>query len=182
MTQTKFFRLGLHALALTVLCAGLASTVCGDDAPTRTVPAPAVTGIALQDGGLLYGQVLDARKQPLANQEVRILSQGRLVIAVKTNARGQFGVRGLRGGLHTIEATGSRQTVQFWAPRTAPPSAERIAVMVVRPESIGRDPVVRAQGNGNDYGPAVRGAVAGGLATGLTYWAIDEANDDPASP
>lgn len=172
MTRTKFLSL---AFTLTAVCSGLASTVSGDDGLARTLPASATpaAGVALRDGGVLFGQLLDAQKQPIANQEVRILSQGRLVIAIKTNAHGQFGVRGLRGGVHTIESTTSRQTVQLWAPGTAPPSADRIAVMVAGQENIARDPVIRAQLGGDDYGPAIRGAVAGGLVTGLTYWALD---------
>ena len=164
MTKTKFFR--LRAIAMTALFAALVSTVSADELEKRA-------GIALQDGGVLYGQVLDTQKQPIANQEVRILSQGRLIIAVKTNAQGQFGVRGLRGGVHTIESTRSRQIVQLWAPRTAPPSADRIAVMVASNEPLTAAPVIRAQLGGDNYGPAIRGAVAGGLVTGLTYWGLD---------
>ena len=164
MNQLKFSSL----LACTAICAVLATTAFADDLTSRTPPvmASAASGIALRDGGVLYGQLLDAQQRPLAKQEVRILSQGHLVIAVKTNAQGQFGVKGLRGGPHTIESTNSRQTVLLWAPRTAPPSADRIAVMVA-------GPVVRGQLGGDNYGPAIRGAVAGGLVTGLTYWALD---------
>lgn len=169
MTKTNFLSLGLRAIALTAICTGLVSTVRGDEARTATTP---VASVALQDGGVLFGQVVDAKKQPIANQEVRILSQGQLVIAVKTNAQGQFGVRGLRSGLHSIESTTSRQAVQLWAPHTAPPSADRIAVVVAGNEPLARDAVIRAQ-VGGDYGPAIRGAVAGGLVTGLTYWALD---------
>jgi hypothetical protein len=170
MNQLKFSSL----LACTI-CAVLATTAFADDLTSRTPPvmASAASGIALRDGGVLYGQLLDAQQRPLAKQEVRVLSQGHLVIAVKTNAQGQFGVKGLRGGPHTIESTNSRQTVLLWAPRTAPPSADRIAVMVAGQDSISRDPVVRGQLGGGDYGPAIRGAVAGGLVTGLTYWALD---------
>ena len=171
MTQTRFHVLGLRALALTAVLAGLVSSVSAEDARTRT-PAPVVAGVALHDGGVLYGQLLDDQKQPVANEEVRILSQGRLIIAVKTNAQGQFGVRGLRAGAHTIESTKSRQLVQLWAPRTAPPSAHKVAVVVAGKEPVAAAPILRAQGT-SDYGPAIRGAVAGGLITGFTYWALD---------
>ena len=170
MTRTNLFSIGLRTLALTAVCAGLVSNVnAADHQPGTTPPAASqIAGIALHDGGGLYGRVLDTQGRPLAKQKVRILSRGQLVVATETNAQGQFGLRSLRGGLHTIETAGGRQKVQLWAPHTAPPSADRVVEVVE-----GQDRVVRGQSDEEQRRRHRLSLIALGLGVGGLGWALD---------
>ena len=65
-----------------------------------------------------------------------------------------------------VHAVGGR-SVRLWASQTAPPVAQQ-AVLII----ADRD-VVRGEIDMDKYGPAIRGAIAGGVITGLTFWALD---------
>jgi hypothetical protein len=105
------------------------------------------------------------------------LSQSNEILTVaRTDADGRFQVQGLKAGIYQVEASQSQLVCRLWAPRTAPPAAHAGVQLV-----DGQSAVVRGQKGGgghgminlDHYGPALRGAVAGGLITGLTYWALD---------
>ncbi len=173
MRRTNTFTLGLRTLALTTVCAGLVTVVSAADPQSPVSTDTHAAGVALHEGGVLHGQVVDARKHPVAKQTVRILSQGRLILATETDAQGRFGARSLRGGLHTIESPGSRQTVQLWAPHTAPPSASQIALI-----QDGQGRVARGQDDEDEYyydesGVRRRKLIAFGVGAGVLAWALD---------
>jgi hypothetical protein len=99
-----------------------------------------VRDIALAQGGLLLGQVLNESMQPLPGLEVAIQSGGQTMATTKTDANGTFAVAGLRGGLHQIATRKSVQNCRLWAHGTAPPSATEQLRFVP-----GQDTVVRGQ-------------------------------------
>jgi hypothetical protein len=102
-----------------------------------------VADVALADGGVLAGQVVDAQGAAVANSPVAVSMHGREVVRVATNADGAFSAAGLKGGVYEVSAAGSSSVFRLWAPETSPPAA-RNGVMLVS----GSD-VVRGQ-----YGPA----------------------------
>ncbi len=154
----------------------------------ETLPRVALTDVALADGGVLMGQLIDAQRQPLAAQEVRVRFQDQVIAAVVTNDRGQFTIRGLRGGTHTLETAAGSNSYQLWAPRTAPPSAQQLAVVVADAQ-----PIVRGQDDkacqkctgkgcgacGVDRNKRLRRLVLLGLGAGGLAWALD--HNDPGS-
>lgn len=128
---------------------------------------PAIPDVALQEGGVLNGQLLDQAGKPKAATPVVVAQKGKVVVIAKTDKQGRFSIRGMRGGVYELANEHGNGVYRLWAPETAPPAAKTGVLMVVN------ESVVRGQLDGADYGPAIRGAVAGGLLTGGTYWALD---------
>lgn len=123
--------------------------------------------IALQDGGILYGRIYDANGLAKAQSEVVLVMNSKPVAIATTDQQGQFVIRGVRGGVYRLETNLGGGLYRVWAPGTAPPSAKQSITVV----AAGR--VVRGQSVLEDYGDAMGGAVAGGLISGATFWALD---------
>ncbi len=153
------------ALVLAVVGLSVASTANAAD-PARSV----VSDVALQQGNALLGQILDQQGKPQQRAEVVLLQQGKLVAFTRTDKEGRFAFRGVRAGVHQLDTPYGGGVYRLWAPRTAPPSAKQGA-LIVSDETIARGQV--DDGFMSRYGPALRGAAAGGLLTGGLYWALD---------
>jgi hypothetical protein len=89
-----------------------------------------VLDIALADGGLLVGQVYDASGGPAAGTEVALISNGAVIAHTVTDRTGVFRVAGVVGGTYQLATPSKLQLVRAWAPRTAPPAAHQVAMMV----------------------------------------------------
>jgi len=98
---------------------------------------PVVMDVALGDGGTLLGQVVDPQSTPQAQVPV-ILRQGEQELAVgKTDANGYFSFSGLRGGVYQVQAADGTGMCRLWAPRTAPPAAQK-GVLIVAGKDVVR--------------------------------------------
>ena len=75
--------------------------------PGKTASRVTVRDIALREGGLLRGQVVDAAGTPQLNTKVVIAKQSGIVASLTTNAAGRFEVAGLNGGVYQIITTQS---------------------------------------------------------------------------
>jgi hypothetical protein len=109
------------------MCLPAQTTAAGNaGAQQPTAPARlglAVSDVALAQGGLLTGQVLDEQMRPLAGADVAIYANGRTVATSATDDNGAFAVAGLHGGFHQITTPHAVQNCRFWAAGTAPPRA-----------------------------------------------------------
>jgi hypothetical protein len=92
--------------------------------------------VALAEGGVLTGQVVDAQGAVQAGTPVVIFAGGREVARVATNRNGVFSAPGLKGGVYEVAAAGHRGVYRAWAPRTAPPSANRAILAVAQQDSV----------------------------------------------
>jgi hypothetical protein len=99
-------------------------------AATTTAEQPMIADVALQSGGTLTGQVVDSQGQAKPQANVNVYHQDQQVASTKTDENGNFSVRGLRGGVHTVAAGEGVATYRFWAPNTAPPQAQSQAMLV----------------------------------------------------
>lgn len=126
-----------------------------------------ISDAALQNGGTLHGQLVDQEGLPQKGVDVVLRHDLRVVAVTKTDSLGRFAITGLRAGVYQVVTTRGSHVYRLWAPKTAPPAAQQRILLVTASE------IVRGQIDMDRYGPAIRGAVAGGLITGLTYWAID---------
>ncbi len=163
--RQRFNRGTCLLVALSTLLAAQ-SAVFGTELSANTKSLRA-DDVALQGAGELRGQILDHQGRPSALTKVVILQQQKVVGLAKTDITGQFVVRGLKPGAYQIQSAVGNKFVRLWAPRTAPPVAQQAVLLV------GNTNTVRGQIDMQTYGPAIRGAIAGGLLTGLVYWAID---------
>ena len=126
---------GTWAAAVATLGMLLPSSVMAA-APAAT---EAVTDIALRQGGVLVGQVVDPQGAAKAGTPVVIEYAGKEVVRTTTDANGVFAAQGLRGGAYQIKTTEGTSACRLWAADTAPPAARPAALVV-----SGQD-LIRAQ-------------------------------------
>jgi len=93
-------------------------------------PASAVVDVALRDGGVLIGQVVDAQGAAMENVGVSLRYQDRDLVASKTSKDGYFAFKGLRGGVYQVVAAQGHGVYRVWSPGTAPPAAQEGALVV----------------------------------------------------
>ncbi|MHB1035269.1 MAG: carboxypeptidase-like regulatory domain-containing protein [Pirellulales bacterium] len=102
----------------------------------------AVVDVALRDGGVLVGQVVDPQGAAVAGAPVSLRYQDKNVVTATTSPEGYFAVKGLRGGVYQVAAADGQGVYRLWTQGTAPPSAQPGAMLV----SGGK--VVRGQNGG----------------------------------
>jgi hypothetical protein len=138
MIKSKSLKFAVAALS----CLGMLLS------PTVMAAAPltAPSDVALRDGGVLVGQVVDAQGVAAAMATVTLANHQQEIARVRTDEQGKFSLPGLRGGVYQISSQGHESMYRLWAPNTAPPVAQQGVTLVV-----GND-VVRGQ-YGNTAGP-----------------------------
>jgi len=109
----------------------------------QAAPLAAPRDVALQNGGVLVGQVVDAQGAALSKSPVSVRLAGKEVARVLTDQAGNFAVPNLRGDVYQVTAVGHAGVYRCWAPRTAPPAA-RPGLMLVASGDL-----VRAQNCGS---------------------------------
>jgi hypothetical protein len=104
----------------------------GQARPSRAASSAEIRDVALQAGGALRGQVVDAQGNPCAQVAVRVVrvSDQAPLTVVQTDAQGRFAVNGLTGGVYRVETPAGAAIYRLWAPNTAPPSATTSALLV----------------------------------------------------
>ncbi|WP_168205334.1 carboxypeptidase-like regulatory domain-containing protein [Bythopirellula goksoeyrii] len=147
--------------------------------PVAVAPAD----VALADGGVVTGQVVDTAGQPQANVPVTLHTGDKDIARVRTDKQGNFRVASLKGGVYHVATNGNEGVYRFWSPRTAPPGSQTGLNLV-----SGRN-VYRGQVGGGFFTsmgqwvaehPIITGAgIAAAIAVPL---ALDDDDDPPASP
>jgi hypothetical protein len=142
-------------------------------------PAPKVqiTDVALQNGGLLNGQIVDQQGIGKVAAQVVVLQQGRKPVQTVTDKTGKFQVVGLSGGTTQLLTNNGQGVYRLWTAKAAPPTAKANALLV----SNGQ--VVRGQACG-PCRPAWQGWIlpacaAGGIIAGV---AVATSNTSTSSP
>lgn len=173
-------------VAAAVACFGMLVQPALAGAPVAA-SAPAVADIALADGGLFVGKVVNAQGAPLAKVAVSMQQAGQEVATTVTDEKGVFAVQGLRGGLYQVVSEGGVVSYRLWAANTAPPAANQSALIVTG------DAIVNGQygppaGPAHGHGYGVLGwmrehplLVAAGIATAIAVPLALADDDDPAS-
>jgi hypothetical protein len=138
---------GLKFAAAALSCLGMLLSPMTMAAAPLAAPSPtAPSDVALGDGGILVGQVVDAQGVAVAMARVTLADHKQEIAQVRADQEGKFAVPGLRGGVYRISSRGQDAMYRLWAPRTAPPVAQQGVILVV-----GGD-VIRGQ-FGNSSGP-----------------------------
>ena len=138
MVELKSLKFAVAALS----CLGMLLS------PTAMAAAPvaAPSDVALGDGGVLVGQIVDAQGAAVAMATVTLADHQQEIARVRSDEEGKFSVQSLRGGVYRISSRGQDAMYRLWAPNTAPPAAQQGVTLVVG------DDVVRGQ-YGNSPGP-----------------------------
>jgi len=124
MKNTQFFRGFLVAVAAVGI--GLPSATWAAESAAK----PAVVDVALRDGGVLVGQVVNPQGAAMEGAPVTLRYQNENVVTTKTGKEGYFAVKGVRGGTHEIVTTSGHGIYRLWAAGTAPPAAQPGALVV----------------------------------------------------
>jgi len=125
---------------------------------------PVPHDVALLEGGVLVGQVVNEQGVAKAGVPVVLQLQDRSVASPRTDGHGYFAVRGVRAGVYHIASNNGHGAYRLWAPGTAPPTAQRGALVV------DGAPVARGQYGGGKGFPALFAnpwIVAGVVATAV---------------
>ncbi|MBN1590813.1 MAG: carboxypeptidase regulatory-like domain-containing protein [Pirellulales bacterium] len=173
MKKMNTFTLMMVALATLGLCfpsVGLCST---------TTAKPQVSDVALMNGNVLVGQVVNSSGAAVTEAPVLLQQENRTIATLKTNKDGFFAAKNVPAGIYDLSATDGKGVYRLWAPKTAPPTAQKGALLVT-----GKN-VARGQ-----YGSGLRnmlanpwivgGIVAAAVAIPVAIHNAD--NDSPASP
>lgn len=126
--QAKRFRgvvVALSCVGMIVPSAAVAEPIV---ASARQAQAP--RDVELHEGGVLLGQMLNAQGVATAGATVVLQTAGKEVARVLTDKDGRFRVAGLKGGVHLVATAGQQGVYRLWAPRTAPPAAQRGLMLV----------------------------------------------------
>jgi hypothetical protein len=181
----------LRTLALVLACLGLlipSPVVAAMAAPVVSgskVPSPSVKtfDVELHKGGILVGQVVDGQGAPQTRAPVSLVHGDKTLATAATNRGGFFAVTKVPAGTYCVAVGKTQGIYRLWAPGTAPPGAQRGALMVV-----GQGPA-RAQGNGGG-GPLgywlsnpwiIAGLIAAAVAIPVAIHNHQVDNDRPAS-
>lgn len=131
---------------------------------------PAVIDVAMADGGVLHGQVVDLQGGSTTGVPVTVKGQNQEIIRTTTAKDGQFSVQGLRGGVYQVAAGDGQGVYRLWTAKAAPPSAQKNAVVFTQgmfggPKMLLANPIV----------------IAGVVATAVAV-PVALANSNPSSP
>lgn len=149
---------------------------------SATVPVakPKVVDVALMNGNVLVGQLVNANGKGVSDAPVVLQGQDRTVVTLKTDKDGVFAVKSVPAGVYRLASNDTQGVYRFWAPKTAPPTAQKGALLVKG------DNVARAQ-----HGSTLRnmlanpwivgGIVACAIAIPVAIHNADN-GDSPVSP
>jgi hypothetical protein len=106
--------------AAAAVCSGMLASPVAVAAPAnQLVPGD----VALAEGGVLSGQVVDAQGAAIPQAPVALISEGREVIRVAAAQDGTFAVAGLQGGVYELATPGQHSVYRVWTAQTAPPAS-----------------------------------------------------------
>ena len=142
MRTAKFVR----GVALTLATLG----ICLPQVTLAVEPAPAILDVALADGGVLHGQVVNAQGVGAAGMPVYIRTQDRDVAAATTAADGTFAVQGLKGGVYQVSTLQGHGVYRLWSAGTAPPAAQNGAIVYTQSGAVDAGVVHYTQNGGED--------------------------------
>jgi hypothetical protein len=158
--------------------AGLCLPTTGWTADPNVLPAPQIADVALHDGGLLVGQMVNGQNAPQSGIHISLQdTQNREVGAALTDRQGSFAIAGVRGGVYQLVSPQGRQVYRLWLPGTAPPSAQQ-GILLVAPGQTVRGVL----GDGSFItNPLV---IVGGIvaATAIPVIVLNSRHKSPSSP
>jgi hypothetical protein len=92
-------------------------------------PMPVVSDVALRDGGMLQGKVVDLQGGGVVGVPVSVQAQNREIASTITANEGRFSIPGLKGGVYHVAAAEGHGVYRLWTVGTAPPAALNDAIV-----------------------------------------------------
>ena len=139
--------------------------------------------VAMNEGGLLKGTVLNTAARPVAGVAVNVLHEDKVVATAMSDKNGEFTVKGLRNGAHMVKVGTTQKAVRLWGSDTAPPAAVENIAIVVDDEAVRGQLGLMSGGQAGGFIASNAGAflLIGGAAA-ITLGTTLDYNAEPASP
>jgi hypothetical protein len=97
---------------------------------TTPVAKPKVMDVALMEGNVLVGQLVNTSGGPVAGAKVVVQNQDKTGVDLKTDKDGVFAVKGVPAGVYRVASKDAQGVYRVWSPKTAPPGAQTGALLV----------------------------------------------------
>ncbi len=126
----------------------------------------------------LIGKVVDALGNPVANASVTAHQSGQQQSRTNTNAKGEFRLAGLQGGVYQITCQGKTTNYRVWTANAAPPAATDGVLLVDYQSAVTRGQC-GAGGCGNGAPPVYGAPVDAGMYGGDVVYGGDGCCEQP---
>ena len=142
MNRLRVLRILIVALSSVAIALPAAAFEAPTPVPGAASRAATVLGrrlvadVELDGGGWMNGQVLRAEGLPVADVPVVLRRLGHEVACTRTDAAGRFRLGPLCGGTYELFAQQQGLLIRAWAARTAPPSGNRGALIVIGDDAV----------------------------------------------
>ncbi|QDU57414.1 carboxypeptidase-like regulatory domain-containing protein [Aeoliella mucimassa] len=93
--------------------------------------------VALSEGGVLQGYVVDAQGVPAMGIEVKLTAPDGQMVSTISDHKGRFGYRGLAGAAYQLETENGVVACRAWTAEAAPPRAAT-SLLVVHDDTLVR--------------------------------------------
>jgi hypothetical protein len=144
MNTAKLFRGVVFSLATFGMC--LPQIALAAELP----PTPPVLDVALSDGGVLHGRVVNLQGSGIPGTPVTLKAGDRTVAAGTTASDGSFHAEGLKGGMYQVVTVQGQGIYRVWSAGTAPPAAQSEAIIYTQNRAVDGRVVVYTQNCCND--------------------------------
>jgi hypothetical protein len=114
------------------------------------LPTPPVLDVALRDGGVLQGRVVNLQGSGVPGTSVTLRAGDRTVAAGTTAADGSFRAEGLKGGMYQVVTVQGQGIYRLWSAGTAPPAAQSEVIVYTQNRAVDSRVVVYTQNCCND--------------------------------
>ena len=175
-STAKSIRNGISLLLAGLLSVG-SPLMAGEPVEIRS------SDVALNEGGLLKGTVLNTAAQPVTGVAVDVLHADKVVATSISNDQGEFTVKGLRNGAHVVKVGTTQKTVRLWGSDTAPPAAMENIAIVVDDEAVrGQSGLVSGSQAGGFIASNAGALLLIGGAAAITLGTTLDNHAEPVSP
>ena len=131
MKKVNFLAKTLVAIAAIGLCFPSAAMSATPVTKQKVVEKkPQVVDVALLKGNVLVGQLVTPEGKGVSNAPLLLQNKDKTVVALRTDKNGVFAAKSIPAGVYRVAGTNTQGVYRFWAPKTAPPNAQRGALLV----------------------------------------------------
>ena len=170
----------LQSLAVVLSCVGMVMPTAALGAEVPAARPAAGIDVALSNGGLFVGQVVNTQGASQLGTPVALVYQGKVVVKTVTDKNGVFAAKGLRGGQYQVVTAGYTTSVRLWTAHTAPPTARHRAMVVTGSRVVNGQ--YSQPGGALSWMQAHPLIVAGAVVTAIAVpLAVANNNDSPSS-
>lgn len=163
---------------LTIASTFAMQSVMADEAASKNTVAPAILDVELGENGRLSGYLVNAEGKAIVGEEIQILQGKKLIAQTKSGDKGEYSVKGLRGGTYRVASKSGSAYYRLWQNGTAPKSAQKFALVVANQGTVVRGQLGDVGGLPLLDGISTLNLIAGATVVGLGIANYSETQDN----